>query len=189
MIEFIEEGHYYLLDGVIVPSVSEIIRFKFPEAYAGIPEQILKKKATYGTKLHRTIEEFIEGECSLQDIQKRRIDPNIKIAVEEFERLRREWIFSIDKVEQIVHWGDHYAGTFDLKCKDGLIIDLKSTSEVHMDWLQLQLSLYYMADNNPQKHGYCMWFPKGSPGKVIQVETLSFDECKEIVKDFEASRK
>lgn len=188
MIEFIEDGHYYLYDGVIIPSVSEIIRFKFPDAYKGIPEKILKKKASYGTKLHRTIEEFIGG-THLEEIQKRRIDPNIKIAVEEFERLRKEWIFHIDKVEQIVHYRDKYAGTYDLKTKDGLIIDLKSTADLHTDWLQLQLSLYYMADNNPQSYGYCMWFPKGNPGKVIQVETLSFDECREVVKEFEASRK
>ena len=41
MIEFIEDGHIYLMDGVIIPSVSEILHFIFPNKYAGIDKRIL----------------------------------------------------------------------------------------------------------------------------------------------------
>ena len=43
MIEFIEESHTYLIDGVITPSVSEILNFIFPDKYSNIPKQILYK--------------------------------------------------------------------------------------------------------------------------------------------------
>ena len=41
-VEFIPDTHVYLANGILCPSVSELIRFKFPEAYAGIPKKILK---------------------------------------------------------------------------------------------------------------------------------------------------
>ena len=41
MVEFIEEGHIYLVDGVIVPSVTQILHRVFPEKYEGIPKEVL----------------------------------------------------------------------------------------------------------------------------------------------------
>ena len=61
MIEFIEDGHIYLKDGIIVPSVSEIIEFIFPNKYKNIPKWILDKKAEYGTKVHYAIECLEQG--------------------------------------------------------------------------------------------------------------------------------
>ena len=184
-IEFIDDGHYYLIEGVIVPSVSEILRFKFPDAYAGIPEKVLKKKASYGTKLHQTIEDFIEKKFTLEELEARNIDPDIKIAVEQFENLRKEWIFTIKSIEQIVNYKDHYAGTYDLKTTDNLIIDIKSTAVLHEDMLALQIGLYYLADNNPQEKGYCMWFPKGKAAQVKEIQVVGFDECKKIIEEYE----
>ena len=46
-LEFIEEGHLYLYEGVIIPSVSEILRFIFPNKYKDIPEEVLNRKAEY----------------------------------------------------------------------------------------------------------------------------------------------
>ena len=49
IIEFIEETHTYLLDGVIIPSVSEIIS---DDTYASIPPHILQFAATRGKAIH-----------------------------------------------------------------------------------------------------------------------------------------
>ena len=56
MVEFIEEGHIYLVDGVIVPSVTQILHKVFPEKYEGIPKEVLNAKANYGTDVHKYIE-------------------------------------------------------------------------------------------------------------------------------------
>ena len=183
-IEFLEDVHTYVCDGVIVPSVSELIRFKFPEAYEGIPKRVLKNKATYGTKVHRTIEEFVRG-TPLDEIRKRNIDPDIKIAVEQFEILRKMWAFYVKDMEQIVCYKDKYAGTYDIRTEDDYIIDIKTTSELHEEWLKWQLSLYYLALGIERDFGFCLWLPKGKMGKVVQINTLPKEECLRLVKDYE----
>ena len=72
MIEFIEDGHIYLMDGVIIPSVSEILHFIFPNKYAGIDKEVLNKKAEYGSKIHEAIESIEQNKIlpELDSIQK-----------------------------------------------------------------------------------------------------------------------
>jgi len=184
-IEFLEDVHTYVCDGVIVPSVSELIRFKFPEAYKGVPDKILAKKATYGTKVHQMIESFVRGDITMEEIQKKRIDPDIKIAVEQFEMLRKMWAFHIKEMEQIVSYKDKYAGTFDMLTLDNYVIDLKTTTELHEEWLRWQISLYYKALGIKQDFGFCIWLPKGKMGKVVQVNCLPGEELSQLLKDYE----
>lgn len=183
-IEFLEDVHTYVCDGVIIPSVSELIRFKFPEAYAGIPKKVLQKKASYGTKVHRTIEEFVGG-TPMDEIQKRNIDPDVKIAVEQFEVLRKTWAFYVKDMEQIVCYKNKYAGTYDIRTEDDYLIDIKTTSELHEEWLKWQLSLYYLALGVKRDFGFCLWLPKGKMGKVVQINTLPEEDCIRLVKDYE----
>jgi len=57
VIEFIKESHTYLVDGVITPSVSQILAATiFKNKYANIPEFIMKRAAHYGTNVHNAIE-------------------------------------------------------------------------------------------------------------------------------------
>ena len=184
MIEFIEDTHTYLADGVIVPSVSELIMFKYPEAYAGVPKRVLKKKADYGTKAHRMIESFASGELTMEEIQNKKIDPDIKIAVEQFESLRKMWAFHIKDMEQIVTYKGRYAGTYDIRTIDDLVIDIKTTSELHEDWLQWQISLYYLGLKKYRDYGFCIWLPKGKVGKVVQINTLPREECEKLVDEY-----
>lgn len=44
MIEFLEEPHIYLKDGILVKSVTQILQLIFPDKYKGIDKIILKKK-------------------------------------------------------------------------------------------------------------------------------------------------
>ena len=45
MLEFDKENHIYLKDGVILRSVTQILKELFPSKYDGIPENILNEKA------------------------------------------------------------------------------------------------------------------------------------------------
>ena len=58
MIDFLEEPHIYLVDGVITPSVSEILHFIFPDKYKGVDKRILNRKAQYGTAIHESVEMY-----------------------------------------------------------------------------------------------------------------------------------
>jgi len=184
-IEFIPETHTYLSNGVIVPSVSELIRFQFTDAYEGVPERILKKKADYGTKVHDHIERFVRGEFTLEELKKKRIDPDIKIAVENFEYLRKMWAFYIKDMEQIVTYKGRYCGTYDLLCEDDVLIDLKTTNILHEDWLAYQLGLYYMALGIERDFGFCIWLPKGKTAQVRQINVIKKDVLEQLINDYE----
>lgn len=184
-IEYLDDVHSYLIDGVLVPSVSELIRFKFPDAYKGIPEKILKQKASYGTKVHDYIQRFIDKEFTLDELKQKNIDPNIKIAVEQFEELRKKWAFQIKDMEKIVHYKNKYAGRYDIKTIDNLIIDIKTTSSLHEEWLALQLGLYQMAEDISSGISYCIWLPKGKAGKVVAINPWTHNECKELLDEYE----
>ena len=188
MIEFIESTHTYLCDGVIIPSVSELIRFHFPSAYAGIPDKVLKKKASYGTKVHHMVESFVNKEFTLEELKKRRIDPNIKIAVEQFEELRKRWCFQIKDMEQIVSYKGLYCGTYDLMTFDNYIIDLKTTSQIHEDWLAWQLGLYYLAAGIEKDIGYVIWLPKGDVAKVKAIPVISHEDCIALVNEYKEAQ-
>lgn len=56
-LEFDEEEHIYICDGLITPSVTQILQKKFND-YAGIPQHILEQASEKGTALHKAIEIF-----------------------------------------------------------------------------------------------------------------------------------
>ena len=189
-IEYIDEGHIYLNDkGVIIPSCSDLIKFQYPDAYANIPERILKQKASYGSKVHDYVERLVHDEFSLIDIKTKRIDPNIKIALEQFELLRKSWAFVIKDMEQIVSYQGRYAGRYDMRTIDDYLIDIKTTTEIHEDWLSYQLGLYQLCLGLDKNVGYCMWLPKGKAGKVVAITPKSKEECLRLLERYEASGK
>lgn len=59
MVKFIESSHTYLNDdGVIIPSVTQLLSWKFGSGYDNVPEDVLKAKAQYGTRIHAMVEEY-----------------------------------------------------------------------------------------------------------------------------------
>ena len=56
MLEFLEDEHIYLCEGIIVPSVTQILELIFPDKYKNVDKKILNKKAQFGTQGHAIIE-------------------------------------------------------------------------------------------------------------------------------------
>lgn len=56
-VEFIPETHQYVVDGILVPCVSNILAYKFND-YAKIPKEVLQRASAKGTELHKAIEDF-----------------------------------------------------------------------------------------------------------------------------------
>lgn len=56
-IEFDPEYHIYLVDGVIVPSVTQILKSKFDD-YAFVSRAVLEQASARGTELHKAIETY-----------------------------------------------------------------------------------------------------------------------------------
>lgn len=194
-LEFVPETHQYLYNGVLIPCVSEIIGFKFPNTYDGIPKSVLAKAADYGTKTHEIVEKVLMKELKIDDIRDMNINPNIKIAAVLAEELCKKWIINPKAVEQSVCYKGKYAGTYDLITEDDFIVDIKTTSKLHLDNdtlqapLNLQISLYYMAAGIKKDYGYVLWLPKNENAKVEKVKCWSFDDLKALIKEYEKSKK
>ena len=56
-IEFLEEQHLYLVDGILVPCVSNILAYKFND-YGRVSREVLQRASEKGTALHKAIEDY-----------------------------------------------------------------------------------------------------------------------------------
>jgi len=186
MIEFLEDEHVYLIDGVIVPSVTQILQRVFPDKYRGVPIETLSRKAEYGTNLHKYIE-IIEKKKPKKPLAyiKRYCNPNIfqEESIRQYLKLKDQYDIEVLESEKIVSYENKYAGTLDLKAivnNKKAIIDIKTTAELDTDWVAWQNSLYEMADE-PVEELYCLWLPKGHLGKLVKVQRIDKKTLLEIV--------
>lgn len=180
-IEFIEDGHIYLYEGVITPSVSQIIRFELDE-YRDVPSRILQNKADYGTKVHELIGDMENG-LTLEKISEMPIDPYIKVSLEEYARIKAEHGLKIESMEQIIG-NPHVCGRYDLRLEDGTIGDFKTNRVFPARHLEIQLGLYNWLTGREGK-GFCIWLPKGMKGQYIEVDPISNKECEDIIARYE----
>lgn len=187
-LEFIPESHTYLYKGKKIPSVSDLINFQFDNPYKDVDKKILQKAANYGTECHEAIEQYIKGEFNLADVDlDRDLDLNIKSAIHQYDLLARKYMIKVnsDDIEVMRHWKGRYAGTFDLKTIDDYIIDIKTTSKLHKDFLAVQLGLYYMMMNIKQEIGYVLWLPKTQSGEFLDIKVWSYEQCIDLVERYE----
>lgn len=139
VLEFDEETHTYLVDGIIVPSVTQVLKVRFGRKYEGVNKEVLRKAAQRGTEIHKAIEDYCTGEWDKLDIKEVR---NFKFLMVKygFEVLKNEVpiiIFENDKPRA--------AGRLDLVLTDGTqksIADIKTTSTLDKEYLAYQLNLY-----------------------------------------------
>ena len=190
MVEFIENGHIYLVDGVITPSVSEILNFIFPDKYSNVPKKILNSKAEYGSRVHEAIECLEEGKTlpSLNYLQ--------EVSIEQWEKLKTENKIEVIEQEKMVNYGNHYCGRFDMIANvNGAysLCDIKTTAKLDKESLSWQLSFYALA-HNPDKYEtefekfYAIWLPKKELGEVVEINKKPKEELLEMLKRFEEGK-
>lgn len=183
MIEFLEKEHIYLKDGMIVPSVSEILHFIFPDKYKNVPKNVLNKKANYGTKVHEAIEKF-EKDGQL-DISKLNIHQ--KIAIDQYIKLKNTFDIKVLEQEQIISYEYEYCGRFDMiAIVDGKksLCDIKTTSILDIEYLSWQLSYYELAYGKKFEELYAIWLPKKDLGRVVIIERKSKKELLDKIREF-----
>lgn len=195
MIEFIPDYHVYLVDGVITPSVTQIIRGLMGDMYSNIPQYILNAKADYGNTVHDLIECYslgknVDGRYNTHSYE--------SIALKRFKTLQEENSINIHACEQPMvyyHEGNPlYCGTYDMiGTVDGkhAIIDIKTTYQYHPLYLSYQLTLYKMAyeqmTGEKIEKAYCVWLPKKDLGQLYEVELLDEQELLKVVTDSETA--
>jgi hypothetical protein len=163
-IEFIEEQHIYICDGVIVPCVSNILAYKFND-YSGVSREILQRASELGTELHRSIELY-EQEGITSDLKEFKNYLFLKKQFK-FENIANELPVLYEKGGRVL-----FVGTLDqIITIDGKlgINDFKRVSAPNKNKIAYQLNLYKMAYEQ-------------SYGKKI--EFLSFTHLREDVRKF-----
>lgn len=186
-IEFIEQTHQYIVDGILTPSVSDILRFIFPNKYSNIPAHILNAKAEFGQHIHSAIEVYETGEGDIE------LTPMEEIVFDQYLDLKAQ--FDIEPIEQetLVHFEDRYCGRLDMIANvSGVLslIDIKTTSKLDMESLSWQLSMYKFAylTKNPTSHFeklYCIWLPKGELGRLVEIQPKSINEIMRMLELYE----
>lgn len=140
ILEYIDSDHLYLVDGMVVQSVTQAVDFHFNDTYKFVDEAVLKKAAAHGTAVHKAVEDYcdfrIESELpELQDFKKLQEKHGFIPEQSEVPII----IFNPDTKEPIL------AGRFDLmiRMNDELGgADIKSQRRVKKDKLEYQLNLY-----------------------------------------------
>ena len=137
-LEYDDESHTYIVDGVIVPSVTQILAVKFGNKYAGVNRSTLERAASRGTVIHEAIENFCRyGKYSdLKELHNFRF----LAAYYEFTVFENETPVIITKDDTPIA-----AGRLDLILDingDTAIADIKTTATLDKEYLAYQLNLY-----------------------------------------------
>jgi hypothetical protein len=137
---FDEQKHEYTHNNIKYTSVTELIRkYGLSANYDGVPPDVLAKAAARGKATHKSLEEYVKGSHA---------ELNITSEVDLLHNYvqTRGIDMTTAKAEEIVYDDTyHIAGTVDFQYVDGpdrIIADFKTTSQLHIDAVAWQLSIY-----------------------------------------------
>lgn len=181
---FNEEQHTYTLGEKQLSGITSIVKWFFPETYKSVPEDVLKEAAKHGSMVHKKCEQF--DICGFGDDLKE---------VQDYARLKKENNLTTLANEYLVDDGKKFASCIDVVFNDGSnvfdLADIKTTSQIHVNNVTLQLSIYaYLFErcNKGKKVGnlYVIWLPKEQYGNatLMQLERISTDDCKLIMESY-----
>lgn len=181
--EFLEKSHTYLNDfGIIIPSVTQLLAWKFGSGYDEVPQDILQAKAEYGTRIHAIIEEYNNGQ-----------QPECKGDLEKFSLMSYQQLASkLPKVassERLVCFDNRLAGTIDITYENGEIGDIKTYASLDKEKLERakwQLSLYYLCDGVRKEKAHLLHIPKSMQYSKKELDVYPFEDCIKLLEEYEA---
>ena len=140
-VEYLDDIHQYLCDGVMLPSITQILKIKFGNKYNGVSKEVLNRAAQLGTNMHQAI----------QDFEEKGVDTDLK-ELHNYKFLKEYYGWEcIDNEVPVILFNDGKpvaCGRIDevIKIDDELgLMDFKRTSVLDKEYLAYQLNLYRMA--------------------------------------------
>ena len=137
-LEYDDDTHTYLVNGEIVPSVTQSLTARFADKYKNVMSGVLQRAAERGTAIHKAIENY----C-------RTGEDDGSVELHNFNFLRKYYGFEVleNEVPIIIFKDDQpkAAGRLDLVLKVGddmAIADIKTTAVLDREYLAYQLNLY-----------------------------------------------
>lgn len=163
-ISFDEETHKYVVGGVQLPSVTQIMKKLTENYYTDISPAVLKKAAERGTQVHQMLEMYetfgaVFGENLDHLLQ--------------YQRLKKVYRF-VPIIQEVPLTNGIYCGTVDMLATldDQLIlVDVKATSKINDILLEVQLAGYLqlLNDNGIEvKNAYVLHLTKNA-GKFKKI--------------------
>ena len=182
-LEYDDESHTYLVDGVIVPSVTQVLGVKFGNKYNRVSAEVLNRAAVRGTNIHKAIENYCKGITTEETKELH----NFKFLMKYYKLkvLENETPILICIDDKPVA-----AGRLDLildQAGESCVADIKTTYTLDKNYLAYQLNLYrlgYMQSygiNITKLYGVHL---KENTRKLVSIpinEALAW----EILKDYE----
>ena len=174
---FNEEKHEYIVNGKVVPSVSEIMKCATCLYYTDeIPPRILELACIKGSAVHKAIEEYLLfDEYSIEE--------RYQDYMNNFLKWLDDYKPEIIKVEYKMTNGE-FAGTCDLICKiDNKIIgiDHKTSSQIHTKMIAIQESGYDELCDIKIDEWYVLHLTKKDyEFKKIELRKDIWNKCKDI---------
>lgn len=139
VVEYIDETHTYLVDGLILPSITQILKVKFGNKYQGISKEVLENAAKKGTRVHEAIEKY--EKCNISDIG--------CTELRNYKFLKKQYKFEcLDNEVPIILFKNNEpvaCGRLDLVLEQDEqmgLADIKRTSTLDKEYLAYQLNLY-----------------------------------------------
>lgn len=137
---FDEERHEYTVDGVVVPSVTQIIRFLSCDTAAAASPSMRDAAAERGSRIHAACTAYdFDGEDA-------EVDGDIVGYVRAYATFLRDYcVKGWELFEAQCAYGDDFAGTIDrYGVIDGVptLVDIKTGSRLHMLTHRAQLAAY-----------------------------------------------
>ncbi len=155
-LEYIDESHTYLYNGVILPSITQILKSKFGNKYIGVDEKVLQRASEKGTEVHKAIEDY----------EKRSIDDLNCTELRNYKFLKKQFGFNCldNEVPIVLFFNDEpiSAGRVDLILEDNGkvgIADIKRTSVFDKEYVAYQTNLYRLGYQ--QSYGTEITFLRG----------------------------
>ena len=136
-INFNEKKHEYRVEGIITPSVSQILQAN------GLMDSFKhsENKLHTGTAIHKALEFSDKGTLDYS-----KLDSRLKKCIDLWEKFKKDLGLNVIGIEEKVAFGVLYAGTIDRIVKGQgkkAILDFKSGNP--QDWAALQTAGYAMA--------------------------------------------
>ena len=174
-VEFIESSHIYLVDGMITPSVSTILKETiFANKYNGVSEEVLRKAAEFGTNVHKAIELSEDLFLSVAE----------QLVYDKWLELVKSGNIEPLEHELIVNHEYDYAGTLDMIANvNGVrsLCDIKTTYNLDMEYLSYQLSMYELAYGKQFDKLYVIWLPKRKGAELREVPRKSKEAIMDLI--------
>ena len=164
-VEFNPEQHEYKKNGVIIPSVTTIIRQVFGYKYGAVSPEVLERARAKGTEVHLEAEEYHKyGTIGISD--------EFFALKKEFDRLPKP--LAVEDYLYAETPSGAFCGTCDLFYGSGRLCDYKTSKVLDAKTTTIQLNMYRYAY---QKAGYDVsnleaWHVVGNVLKRVQLPIL-----------------